>query len=165
MDVAPLEDVAGQYREALLAVWRRLAGEGRECSGAVYKDGSYSFCRCDAASAKVDGGSAFIWHSHPGGALALSQEDWLCFFCSEAAVTALFTRRGILVLRKKARHALLREKLLECAGEFRGYPSVVFCKMASCVGAFFGADLEAVPAGKWPEFFGVDHFVLRPPRR
>ncbi len=158
-----LEGAAKRYRRVLLEIWRKIADEKREWSGAVFKDGSYSLREGDISSAEVDNGSDLIWHSHPDGILALSLEDWLCFFCCGASLTALFTKGGILLIRKRDLHAGLNRKLLDTAAAFRGYPSIVFYTMVSALSDFFKVDAEAVPAGKRPDIFKVEHLVMIPP--
>ncbi len=131
-----------QHLSVLFNIKTKVLDKKTECSGAIFKDGSFSFSCGDKHTARVDDSSDFIWHSHPSGNLMMSFDDWLCFFISKAIYSALFADNRILVVKKTDFHKELHERLYQTAVEFKGFPSILYRNYISILDDYFGIEIE-----------------------
>lgn len=150
-----------QHLSVLFNIKTKVLDKETECSGAIFKDGSFSFSCGDKHTARVDDSSDFIWHSHPSGNLMMSVDDWLCFFISKATCSALFADNTILVVKKTDFHKKLHEKLYQTAVEFKGFHSILYRNFISILDDYFDVEIENLKKDEIsPDLFRVEYQVI-----
>jgi len=154
-------ELTEQHLSALFNIKQKVFEKENECSGAIFKDGSFSFICGNKLTVKVDGGSDFIWHSHPTGRLVMSFDDWICFFISKAVYAALFADSRILVVKKTDFHKELHDRLYRTSVEFKGYPSILYRNFIAIFDDYFDIEIENLKDEElFPELFGVEYQVI-----
>lgn len=153
--------LTGQHLSALLSIKSKVLDKETECSGAIFKDGSFSFFCGDKLSVRVDDSCDFIWHSHPSGKLIMSFDDWICFFISKAAYAALFADDRILVVKKTAFHLALHERLYITAVDFKGFHSILYRNYIAILDDYFDVEIENLKDGECClDLFRVEYQVI-----
>lgn len=149
-----------KYESSLFKIKKLVLKQKKECSGAIFDDGSFSFYVGDEFSAFVEDKSDFIWHSHPNGKLEFSFDDWLCFFSSIASYTALFADNKILIIKKTEFHKELQKKLRKVLQEYKGFPSIIYFKLFSILSDWFSVNIEDLSPEKLLGIFKVEYQII-----